>query len=497
MNFIIFPHQLFEDITHLKDYKNVYLIEHPIFYGYRDEFMSFNKKKLILHSSSILFYKDYLKKNIKAKIIHEPISKIKNKFNYDFFSALKIKGKTFFFNPVDHLLFSQIEKYSKKNNIEITQIETPNFIASENDLHNYYKTVKNRKKPFYQTGFYKWQRERLNILMKNGHPIGGKLTYDSDNRNPLPDNIFIPSVKPPRINKYVKKAIKIIEKEFPDNTGVSEDFWCPITYQEAKNWLDLFIHERLKDFGTYQDAITIKPYPFLFHSGVSSSINIGLLDPMYVIKRIIEYGNKHNVGLNNVEGFVRQVLGWREFSRYTYIFIYKEMTTTNYFNAKIPISNKYYNGTTGLLVLDNTIIKAFKNGYLHHIERLMIIGSLMMMIGIIPKDVYKWFMEFAVDSYDWVMINNVYSMALYSDGGLTTTKAYAASSNYEMIKRSDYPKGEWQEIWDALYWNFIGEHLEKMRKMGRFGPIQAKFWERKSEEEKKKFRKIAKDFIYK
>ena len=122
-------------------------------------------------------------------------------------------------------------------------------------------------------------------------------------------------------------------------------------------------------------------------------------------------------------------------------------------------------------------------------------GCLMMMMGIYPRDVYEWFMEFAVDSYDWVMVNNVYSMALYSDGGLTTSKAYAASSNYEMIRKSDYERGGWEDIWNALYWNFIGLHLEKMRKMGRFGPIQAKNWERKKEKEKDKYRGIAKEFI--
>jgi len=153
MNFIIFPHQLFEDISPLKDFKNIYLIEHPIFFGYRNELMSFNKKKLVLHSASTQIYSDYLKKNLKSKIIYIPIQKIKNKKNYDFFK--NIKGATSFYNPVDYLLSSYIEKYSKINNIPITQLETPNFITSEEDLSNYYKTVKNRKKPFYQTGFYK------------------------------------------------------------------------------------------------------------------------------------------------------------------------------------------------------------------------------------------------------------------------------------------------------------------------------------------------------
>lgn len=497
MNFIIFPHQLFENIEKLKSYKKIYLIEHPIFFGYRDIIMNFNKKKLILHCASMRFYEQYLKKNLKASITYKPITKIK-KQNYDFFTDLKIKGETHFYNPVDHLLSEQINKFSKKNNVEIVQFETPNFVTGEEELRDYYSSVKNKKRPFFQTSFYKWQRERLHILMTaNNQPLGGNLTYDDENRNPLPKNIVIPNIIPPPEDKFVKNAIKLIEKEFPNNTGESEDYWCPITFDEAKKWLELFLKERLLHFGTYQDAITIRPFPFLFHSGVSSSINIGILDPMYVINRVIEYGKENKISINNVEGFIRQILGWREFSRYTYLFIYEPMTTKNYFNAQKKIGQSFYDGTTRLSVMDDTIKKAFKNGYLHHIERLMIMGSLMMMMGIYPRDVYQWFMEFSVDSYDWVMINNVYSMALYSDGGLTTTKAYAGSSNYEMIRKSDYPKDGYEKIWDALYWNFIGEHLDKMRKMGRFGPIQAKFWERKSAEEKKHFREIANNFISK
>ena len=495
MNFIIFPHQLFENIDKLKDFNKIYLIEHPIFFGYRDVIMDFNKKKLILHTASMYYYQDYLKENLKAKIIYKSIEGIK-KQNYDFFSDLKIKGPTYFYNPVDHLLSQQIHKFANKNNVPITQWETPNFITSEEELLSYYETVKHMKRPFFQTGFYKWQRERLHILMtKNDKPIGGHLTYDEENRKPLPKNISIPQITPPPSNKYLSKAIKFTNKVFPDNCGESRDFWCPITFHEAKKWLDQFIEQRLIHFGTYQDAITIRPNPFLFHSGISSSINIGILDPMYVINRIIEYGKEHKITINNIEGFVRQVLGWREFSRFTYLLIYKEMTSPNYFNANKKITKSFYTGTTGMSILDHTIKKAFKNAYLHHIERLMIMGCLMMMIGIVPQNVYQWFMEFSIDSYDWVMINNVYSMALYSDGGLTTTKAYAASSNYTMVRTSDFPKDGYEKIWDALYWNFIGEHLEKMRKMGRFGPIQAKFYERKSTEEKENYKKIATDFI--
>ena len=489
-SFILFPTHLFEDISALKNASKIYLIEHPIFFGFREKKLDFNKKKLILHRASMKFYEDYLKKNTSAKIIYKDFKEIKKN------GMLKgVSKEIAYYKTIDYLLDAELEKECKKYKIEADVLEPLNFLTTDEEFEEYYETVKDKKKPFFQTTFYKWQRERLDILIKNGKPEGGKWTFDNENRKPLPKNIELPDVKIPRQDRYVKEAIEYVEGNFGGNCGEVENFWCPIDFTNAKTWLTHFLEQRFNKFGTYEDAITERPEPFLFHSGISSSINIGILDPKFVIDKAIEYGKKHKIGMNNIEGFVRQILGWREFSRFTYKYIYEEMTTINYFGAKARIGKSFYDGTTGMLPLDHTIKKAFKNGYIHHIERLMIMGCLMMMMGIYPRDVYEWFMEFAVDSYDWVMVNNVYSMALYSDGGLTTSKAYAASSNYEMIRKSDYEKGEWEDIWNALYWNFIGEHLEKMRKMGRFGPIQAKNWERKKDKEKDKYRGIAKEFI--
>lgn len=490
-NFIIFPHQLFEDISILKKYENIYLIEHPVFFGYREKKLIFNKKKLILHLASMMYYCDYLSKSLKKSINHIKITSIpeKNRGAFDFIK--EIDGDIEFYNPVDHFLLNQIETHCKKNKREFEVIETPNFITSEVELRKYYASVKSKKKPFFQTSFYKWQRDRLHILS------GSKLSYDAENRKPIPKGTEIPDVVFPKETDYIKRAVAIVEKEFPRNYGTSSGFWCPMTFMDAKKWLDAFISERLKSFGTYEDAI-VEPdakykNAFLFHSGISSSLNIGLLDPKYVVQRILE--KSKGVAINNIEGFIRQVIGWREFSRYTYIHIYKEMTTTNYFKAENRLNQRFYNGTVGLSIMDVTIKKAFDTGYLHHIERLMIIGSLMNLMGIHPDDVYAWFMEFAVDSYDWVMINNVYSMALYSDGGLTTTKAYISSSNYEMVRKSDYKKGEWCDIWDSLYWSFIEKHAPKMKKMGRFGGIQVSFFERKKPDVIKNIRNTYKKFM--
>lgn len=470
-NFIIFPHQLFEDIEILKNYEKIYLIEHPVFFGYREKKLIFNKKKLILHLSSMMYYYNYLQKELKnKKIVYISISSIPEKKRFSFDFTKEINGDITIYNPVDHFLLQQFSK--KKINI----IETPNFLTSEEELRQYYETVRHKKKPFYQTSFYKWQRNRFNILPDS------KLSYDKDNRKSIPKGTIIPDVdvtKSSKDSEYILRAIQIVEKEFPYNYGTCDNFWCPITFTEAKKWLDCFISERLKNFGTYQDAVMepTSKNTFLFHSGISSSLNIGLLDPKYVIQKILDKKNK--ITINNIEGFIRQVIGWREFSRYTYIHIYKEMTTINYFNAVNRINKSFYTGTVGLSIMDETIKKAFNTGYLHHIERLMIMGNLMNLMGIHPDDVYSWFMEFAIDSYDWVMINNVYSMALYSDGGLTTTKAYISSSNYEMVRKSNYKKGDWCNIWDSLYWKFIEKHASKMKKMGRFGGMQVKYLEKK------------------
>jgi deoxyribodipyrimidine photolyase-related protein len=492
--FILFPHQLFENISNLQSSKTIYLLEHPIFFGKRKIQMNFNKKKLILHRATMKYYEDYLRKNISAKIIYKEYEELAN-YPTGIPPSFKFLKDVSYYKTIDHILEEALKIIPEK-----IALEPLNFITTDEEFAKYYDTIKSRKKPFFQTGFYKWQRERLDILMKNGKPVGGKLTYDNENRCSLPKKIKIPEITIQHDSKstpYIKEAITYIEKYFPNNSGNSyeDEFWCPINWNEAKKWLIIFLQKRFHLFGTYQDAITENSNSFLFHSGISCSLNIGILIPQDIIKETLQYAEKNNISINQTEGFIRQILGWREFSRFTYQYIYKEMTTINYFSAKNRMGTSFYNGTTGIQPLDNCIKKAFKNGYLHHIERLMIVGCLCMMSGIYPDDVYKWFMEFAVDSYDWVMINNVYSMALYSDGGLTTSKAYAASSNYEMIRKSDYKKGEWENIWNGLYWNFIGNNLEKMKKMGRFGPIQAKNWMNKTKKEKRKFQELSMNFI--
>ena len=238
-----------------------------------------------------------------------------------------------------------------------------------------------------------------------------------------------------------------------------------MTHAEAEAALDQFIQERIPLFGDYEDAIKAQEKT-LFHSILSPLINVGLLNPTQVIERVAT----SNAPLNSVEGFIRQVVGWREFVQLLYRKIGVQQRTTNYWGFTKEMPAAFYDGTTGVEPIDQTIRKLLKTGYNHHIERLMVLGNFMLLCEIKPDAVYRWFMELYIDAYDWVMVPNIYGMSQFSDGGLMTTKPYICGSNY-ILKMSDYPKGEWQEIWDGLFWRFLDKQRETFRKNPRWAML--------------------------
>ena len=215
-------------------------------------------------------------------------------------------------------------------------------------------------------------------------------------------------------------------------------------------WLRFFINKNLDNFGPYQDSIN-KDHDNMFHSMLSASLNIGLLNPDDVVE---ELRRLKNTPINSLEGYFRQ-LCWREYQRYCYIYYYEDLTSTNYLELNNSLEKEWYDGTLGVEPVDKCIIKAFDSAYLHHIERLMIMGNFMVLSEIKPDDVYKWFLEFAIDSYDWVMIQNVYDMVCYTSKGITSYKPYISSSNY-IVKLSNYSKkDEWTSVWDKKYRSFL------------------------------------------
>jgi deoxyribodipyrimidine photolyase-related protein len=424
MNLLILPNQLFNIKYISKEYSSITIWENPHFFNdYK-----YNKKKLILHRASMKYYYEYLK-NKKRKVFYCEFNKTPKINDY------------YLFDPINDLSLLNLPS-------NYTIIESPNFLLTKNNYNDY----RNKTDKFFFNSFYMWGKQIIDI-------IPNVKSQDKENRKKMPKNIEIPEIvinKDKNEKKIIEEAINYINLHFSENYGVVEDFMFPISHKTAKQWLDNFINKKFKLFGDYQDFMD-KNNDFLFHSLLSTSINIGLLNPSEIIKSIIKL---KNIPMNSYEGFIRQLF-WREYQRYCYIFF--NFNNKNYFENNKKLSKIWYSGETKIKPIDDCIIKGFKTGYLHHIERLMVIGNYMNLCGISPKEGFKWFMEFSCDSYEWVMKQNVLDMVFFCSGGKTMRRPYICSSNY-ILKNSNYQKDEWCNKIDLLYHDFLKNNKEKLIK---------------------------------
>lgn len=448
---LLFPHQLFRDIP--TGDAPIYLVEEQLLFGDVHYPAKFHKQKLVLHRASMQAYADALRKD--GRDLHI-VEYEKSKDLSPLFDRLKEDGidEIEHYDPVDFMLEKRLRRDAEKHGIVLNLLETPSFLCTRKDYRDFFEGQKH----YNQTSFYRMMREGRGILMDDGKPRGGKWTYDVDNRKKLPKDVDVPPLHVPKGNDYVAEAREWVEKHFPDNPGTMDDFIHPVTREDALKRLDTFLKQRLHLFGDYQDAMA-EDEPYVFHALISSSLNIGLITPQDVVDAALKYTDKHDVHLNSLEGFLRQVVGWREYVRAMYDLEGVAQRTTNFWKHERPMPKAFYDGTTGIAPVDHVIGKVLKTGYAHHIERLMILGNFMLLCEIDPDDVYTWFMELFIDAYDWVMVPNVYAMSQFADGGRMMTKPYISSSNY-VRKMSDYEKGEWCDIWDDLYWRFVAKNRE-------------------------------------
>ncbi len=460
---LIFPHQLFEENILTTTCNTIYLVEESLFFNQ----YNFHKQKIIFHRASMKFYASYLEsKKIQIQYINsfDELSDIRKLIPF-----LKTKGiySLEYIDTTDCWLEDRIEKGCRMYQIELTKNKSSLFINSAEEISAYFKD----KKRLFQTEFYKNQRQSRNILLDDQQkPMGGKWTYDDENRLKYPKGKTPPKINILQPNTYYLEAITYTQKYFANNYGsINSDYIYPATFEESKNWLADFFNLRFSDFGAYEDAI-LTDNNFLHHSIIAPLLNVGLLSPQYVIDEALKYTRNNHIPLNSLEGFIRQILGWREFIRAVYELKGTEERTKNYwgFSRKIPLS--FWNGTTGIEPLDTTIKKVLETGYCHHIERLMVIGNFMLLCEFDPNEVYRWFMELFIDSYDWVMVPNVYGMSQFADGGLMATKPYISGSNY-LLKMSDYKKGDWQVVWDGLFWRFMHTHRNFFLQNPRLGML--------------------------
>ncbi|ODT95945.1 MAG: deoxyribodipyrimidine photolyase [Sphingobacteriales bacterium SCN 48-20] len=485
---VVFPNQLFQKHPALAKGREVWLVEEHLFFNQ----YAFHKKKLVFHRASMQYYADFLRK--KGYTVHiteageeADIRLLVKKWNGKV-SAIHIA------DVVDDWLDRRLTKAGEMNNIRLIRYASPGFLNEDPWQDG---LLKNNR--YYQADFYIGQRTGRQILLDGeGKPEGGKWSFDTENRKRLPKTQAVPVLAMPYNNHYLPEAIKYIKKHFNDNYGVVDglfgyaDGFYPVTHAEAEAWLDNFLEYRFALFGDYEDAID-RRHAVWFHSVLSPLLNAGLLTPQQVIDRALEAGTEKRIPINALEGFVRQIIGWREFIRLVYIREGRKQRTRHFWNFHRPVPESFWNGTTGIAPLDQVIRSVSNNAYAHHIERLMVMGNFMLLCEFNPDDVYRWFMELFIDAYDWVMVPNVYGMSQFADGGLMTTKPYISGSNY-LMKMGNWTKGHWQEKWDGLFWRFLSTHRDFFQRQPRLGMLLTS-WDKMDKEKQKMHLKNSDEFL--
>jgi deoxyribodipyrimidine photolyase-related protein len=442
---LVYPHQLFEHSPATIGVQTIYLVEDPLFFSQ----YTFHRQKLMLHRASMKRFANEQAKGAR-KVRYVEASELRE--SCDIGTILKKEGvaQVRCVDPEDDFLTRRISRGCRQNQLALTFLKDPHFLTSTDDMESF---VEGKQKLFF-THFYIEQRKRLKLLVDgSGKPEGGKWSFDTENRKKLPKHLDIPSITYPAEDDVDREARRYVESSFPNAWGPNERLLYPSSRQEAKRWLSQFIRERLRLFGDYEDAIAAK-HKILFHACITPALNIGLLSPSEVVDAVLQVPD---LALNSKEGFVRQVIGWREFVRLVYRSRGSVQRTTNYWGHHRKLPSSFYDATTGIPPIDCVIQKVLDTGYCHHIERLMILGNLMLLCEFQPDEVYRWFMEMFIDAYDWVMVPNVYGMSQHADGGIMTTKPYISGSSY-VLKMSDFARGEWCSVWDGLYWNFMDKH---------------------------------------
>lgn len=391
--------------------------------------------------------------------------------------------------PDEYRLDEQLKNICNQLSITNLAIDTEHFLTQRNELELFFKN----KKTYIMESFYRSMRKKFNILMKEGKPEGGKWNYDKENRKKIPKE-HIP-VNPLIFEKNVSEIIDLIKKENINTIGNvnPEKFIWPSTRGESLSLLDFFIENCLKYFGDFQDAMT-PHYWSLYHSRISFSMNVKLISPLEVVRKVIHYWelNKGEISISQVEGFVRQIIGWREYMRGIYWAKMPEYSELNYFGNKNKLPSWYWTGETKMKCMSHSIQQSLDYAYAHHIQRLMVTGNFALLAGVHPDEVDDWYLGIYIDALEWVEITNTRGMSQFADGGIVGTKPYVSSATY-IDKMSHYCKncyynkkekvGDRACPFNSLYWDFYDRNRPLLEKNPRIG-MMYRVWDKMSSEHK-------------
>jgi len=453
---LLYPHQLYR-VEDLPKVDTIVLIEESLYFGMDQEFpRRLHKQKLVLHRASMRRYVEEVLWPADFKVEYIDLDVFMN--SGDVLERVTKAEQLFVIDPTDDVLTKRLlaARRERSDLPNITFLANPNFYLKEQEVREYFTA---HKKPEF-ADFYQWQRERFNVLIdENYKPVGGKWSYDTQHHRKLAEDAVLPSFGVFGDNKYVHDAVKWVNEHFPDNPG-STDFIWPTNHQEARSWLDDFVTNRLDDFAIYLN--TVEPrIPWLFHSLLASSLNTGLLRPQEIVQAALDRHASNPVDLESLEVFIRQTLGWREYTRGQYVHSAQALRTQNMFNHHRKLTSAWYDATTGIPPLDDLIRKLLTHGYAHAGEQRLVAANLMLLCEIQPDHIYRWFGELCLDSFDWTLVPNVYGMQLF--GTQAGDGVLAVAPSEALFEVSNYQRDDWADVWDGLYWRFVEKHQETFK----------------------------------
>ncbi len=413
--------------------------------------------------------------------------------------------------PNDVAMTDVLPRYEQRIGVPIRTVPTKQFLLDREDfaawagdsrhlvMEEHYRRMRRR------TG---WLMEKVEPGSKRApRPIGGDWNLDPFNRQTFKQYATSGRMQPAvpvreEPDEITREVIALVEREFPDHPGRARDFWFPVDRAGALRWLDNFVTERLENFGPFEDVIA-QDQPVIYHSVLSPLLNLGLLHARECVERVIAAFEAGRAPLQSVEGYVRQIIGWREFINGAYWKGMPDYKQLNFLGAERPLPGWFYTGETDLNCLRQSVKQAVDLGWMHHIQRLMVVGNFLLISGIEPQAALKWYLEMTVDAYDWVMVPNALGIILYADGGYVATKPYAAGAGY-IHKMSNYCEhcrysplkktGPDACPFNALYWDFHARHADVLRSNPRVGrTIQT--WEARSEADRRTVRESAGKFL--
>lgn len=403
-------------------------------------------------------------------------------------------------HPGEYRVLEELRSLENELNIAIEIREDDRFLCSPDEFANWAKDRKQMRMEY----FYREMRKKYDILMDGKDPIGDQWNYDAENRKPPKEGLTLPPPYIGKIDDITQDCISLVSERFGTHFGDVEPFYFAVTRADALQVLDQFVEQRLPQFGDYQDAM-IEGEPWMYHSHISFYLNCGLLLPLECVQAVEKAYHAGQVPLNAVEGFIRQIIGWREYVHGIYWLKMPEYAEQNFFEAQRPLPDFYWTANTKMNCMRQCVLETKRNAYAHHIQRLMVLGNFALLTGIDPKHMNEWFLIVYADAYEWVELPNVSGMILFADGGYLASKPYAAGGSY-INKMSDYCKKCTYKVtkkngtdacpFNYLYWDFLDRNREKLAGNHRIG-MMYKTFERMGEDKQKAIRDDSQEFFRK